>query len=252
MRGRWATGATLVAVFMACAPVGVHADVDSDLFALTNQDRASNGVPSLQYNGTLQSIAENGVYSGCGFSVNGRAEDMIERNYFSHTILGCDQLVFSMMQAYGVDYSFAGENVGWETGSSATYINDQFMNSPEHRSNILDSRFTDLGVGSWSSSGEWSGAGSPYSNVWMFAVEFAQIAAALPPPPAPEPEQTTPPQEPTAAPEQPPSATAAPTPAPPTTAPTPTPSPELPPPPLIWQSEGLVSDSVESVLESYM
>jgi uncharacterized protein YkwD len=39
-----------------------------------------------------------------------------------------------------------GENVGW-TNSSVGYLHKAFLASPEHRKNILDPRFTTIGVG---------------------------------------------------------------------------------------------------------
>ena len=90
---------------------------DSQLFSLTNQDRTSNGVHSLSFSGTLQNIGEGAPYNCNGIQVHGRSVDMIRRNYFAHPILGCGQYVFSMMQAFGVHYRSAGENIGWEAGS---------------------------------------------------------------------------------------------------------------------------------------
>src|SRR5205807_9085430 len=104
-------------------------------------------------------------YSGCGFTVAGRAYDMIQRNYFSHPILNCGgQYVFNMMQADGVGYRSAGENIGWSSNSggassSASYINNAFMNSPEHRANLLNASYTHVGMGSDGPVGSWSGAG---------------------------------------------------------------------------------------------
>jgi uncharacterized protein YkwD len=170
----------------AGAPHTVHADgtFDQALFALVNQDRAGAGLPALRLNTTLGSIGENADYGGCGFSVAGRSEDMISRNYFSHTICGT-QNVFNIMQAKGVRYSSAGENIGWESGytdptQAAQYLNQAFMNSSEHRANILNPNYTDLGVGSWSTApGQvWSGGGGSFSNVFMASEEFAQISGA--------------------------------------------------------------------------
>ena len=114
---------------------------DADLFALINQDRAAAGVPALRWNDQLGSIAESQPYAGCGFTIAGRAEDMISRNYFSHTICGA-QNVFNVMQAAGAPYLSAGENIGWEAGITnpaiaAQYLNQEYMNSPEHRANIM-------------------------------------------------------------------------------------------------------------------
>ena len=89
---------------------------------------------AVTFNGTLEAIGENARYNCAGVLVNGRSYDMIHRNYFAHPILGCGQYVFSMMQAFGIHYRSAGENIGWvsgnlSTGAAASYINGAFMNS---------------------------------------------------------------------------------------------------------------------------
>jgi uncharacterized protein YkwD len=273
-------GAVVVAASAAslgaghASPALADATADQDLFSLTNQDRASNGLPALQSHSTLSAIGENKPYSGCGFTVYGRSQDMISRNYFSHPILNCGgQLVFNMMSASGIAYKIAGENIGWAAGaggaaSSASYINQQFMNSPEHRANILQGSFTHLGVGSiLSPSGyTWNGTSPGQQNVWMFSEEFAGLSSA-PPPPAPAPKPTAPPAPSggtagTTAPQTPeptPAQTAVPTPEPtatpaPTPAPTPTPAPELgaPAPPLVYSGGGLIADSIQAVLEAFL
>ena len=267
-------GVAIGALHAAASATPVRADgsADADLFSFTNQDRASNGVRSLGGNGTLGAIGEGIRYNGCGFAVNGRSVDMIQRNYFAHPILNCGQLVFSMMQAFGVHYQSAGENIGWNTygdgATAASQINSAFMNSPDHRSNILNGNYTALGIGSdTSGSGSWSGGGGSYTGVWMFSEEFAQLAGSSPPPPPPPPRprprppvaptrNTTPPPPPaqpasTAAPVATPVATPAPTPVP-TALPTPTPLPDLTIPPLVEAPGGLLFNSVESVLESYL
>jgi uncharacterized protein YkwD len=177
-------GLTVAALHSAAdaPPVRASGSLDSALFSLTNQDRASNGVRSLNGNGTLGAIAEGARYNGCGFPVNGRAVDLIQRNYFSHVILNCGQYVFSMMSAFGVHYMSAGENIGWNTSGSAADVNSAFMNSPDHRANILNGNYTDLGIGSDSGAG-WTGGGGSY-NASMFSEEFAQLHSSPPPPPS--------------------------------------------------------------------
>ena len=110
------TAAGLAVLHLAGTPgvASANGGEDSQLFSLTNGDRASNGVHSLVFSGTLENIGEGASYNCNGIHVNGRSDDMIQRNYFAHPILGCGQLVFSMMQAYGVRYRSAGENIGWE------------------------------------------------------------------------------------------------------------------------------------------
>jgi uncharacterized protein YkwD len=278
--------AVLAGVLVAAAASGLatqhaitaaaDATADQDLFSLTNQDRASNGVHALIWHSTLSAIGENKPYGGCGFTVYGRSQDMISRNYFAHPILNCGgQLVFNMMSASGIAYKLAGENIGWASGTgsaaaSASYINTQFMNSPEHRSNILQSGFTHMGVGSiLSPSGYvWTGTSPGQQNVWMFSEEFAGLSSAPPPPapaPKPTPRPTAPPssgtQGSTAPPQPTPAQTEAPTAAPtatpvptPTPTPTPIPAPELgaPAPPLVYTGGGLIADSIQAVLEAFL
>jgi len=180
-----AAAAAVTATTWIAAPRAVHADVtfDQALFTLLNQDRAANGVPALRWNDQLSGIGESAGYGGCGFNVNGRAADMIQRNYFSHTICG-SQNVFNVMQADRISYRSAGENIGWESGytdptQAAQYLNTQFMNSADHRANILNPDFTDVGVGSWATApGQvWTGGGAGLGNVFMASEEFAQLGS---------------------------------------------------------------------------
>ncbi|MFI5287371.1 MAG: CAP domain-containing protein [Candidatus Dormibacteria bacterium] len=238
-----------------------NGSLDSQLFSLTNQDRTSNGVRSLTFSGTLQNIGEGAPYNCRGVQVYGRSDDMIRRNYFAHPILGCGEYVFSMMQAFGIHYQSAGENIGWESGSGspASYINSAFMGSSDHRSNILDGSYTEMGVGSDESAPGvyWTGVGS-VQNVWMFSEEFAQAGSSSPPPPhrspTPKPAKRNSP-----APPAPGVAGASTTPA--STAPAPTATPLLIPAgslpeslsaPPVGQYEGLFPNTIESVLEAFL
>jgi uncharacterized protein YkwD len=233
--------------------VSANSGQDSELFSLTNQDRTSNGVHSLAFSATLEDIGEGAPYDCDGVHVLGRSDDMIQRNYFAHPILGCGQYVFSMMQAYGIHYSSAGENIGWESGSGdpAGYINSAFMASPEHKANILDSNYTEMGAGSdESASGvTWTGVSPGQENVWMFSEEFAQVGSSSPPPrrtPSPRPAPRN-----------------SPAPAPPVVGPATTALPatqvvpagslpvDLSAPP-IEQYEGLYPNTIESVLEAFL
>src|SRR5258708_8310642 len=91
------------------------ATADQALFSLTNQDRSSNGLHALLWHSTLSAIGESKPYGGCGFNVNGRSYDMIQRNYFAHPILHCGQYLFNMMSAAGVHYPSASENIRCES-----------------------------------------------------------------------------------------------------------------------------------------
>lgn len=93
--------------------------VGSTQQALINQDRAANGLGPLTWNGCLYQVA------------SANAQRIAAQHYLSHTNgpqvdLGC-----------GLGRQ-AGENVGyWSAGVNDAQINTLFMNSPEHRANIL-------------------------------------------------------------------------------------------------------------------
>jgi uncharacterized protein YkwD len=105
-------------------------------FSLVNQDRAANGVAALRFSGTLARVAQY------------RAQDMLNRGYFSHYDPATGQLAFAaLMQAWGIPYTTAGENIAWSTNPSMVEINTMFMNSPDHRANILKGAYHQVGIG---------------------------------------------------------------------------------------------------------
>jgi uncharacterized protein YkwD len=105
-------------------------------FSLVNQDRAANGVAGLRFSGALARVAQY------------RAQDMLNRGYFSHYDPATGQLAFSaLMHLWGIPYTTAGENIAWSTNPSMGEINTMFMNSPEHRANILNGAYHQAGIG---------------------------------------------------------------------------------------------------------
>jgi uncharacterized protein YkwD len=105
-------------------------------FSLVNQDRAANGVASLAYSASLARVAQY------------RAQDMLNRGYFSHYDPSSGQLAFvQLLHLWGIPYSTAGENIAWSTNPSMAGINTMFMNSPDHRANILKAAYHRLGIG---------------------------------------------------------------------------------------------------------
>jgi uncharacterized protein YkwD len=105
-------------------------------FSLVNQDRAANGAAPLRFSGALARVAQY------------RAQDMLNRNYFSHYDPATGQLAFvALMHLWGIPYSSAGENIAWSTNPSMAGINTMFMNSPEHRANILNGAYHQAGIG---------------------------------------------------------------------------------------------------------
>jgi uncharacterized protein YkwD len=105
-------------------------------FSLVNQDRAANGVGALAYSASLARVAQY------------RAQDMLNRNYFSHYDPSTGQLAFvQLLHLWGIPYSTAGENIAWSTDPSMAAINTMLMNSPDHRANILKAAYHRVGLG---------------------------------------------------------------------------------------------------------
>ena len=109
-------GAVLGAVGMGPKTVLADTSPELTLFNLTNQDRASFGLPALNWSQDLSNIAEVAPARVCT-TTGGRAEDMAMRGYFAHVIPGCNgDLVFSVEAAYGITSSGAAENIGANYG----------------------------------------------------------------------------------------------------------------------------------------
>lgn len=112
---------------------------------LVNQERAKQGLQPLTLSSKLTDLAEM------------KAEDMASKNYFSHTspTYGTP---FQMLQQYGVSYKSAGENIA-AGQKSAEEVMKAWMNSSGHRANILNSSYTEIGVGYY--------GGGSYGTEWV-------------------------------------------------------------------------------------
>ncbi len=189
---------------------------ESLLFSLTNQARAAAGLAPLRWDSQLGTLAR------------WRAQDLSVRDYFSHDIppgpgfASTYERVFYYMDQRGIQYVLAGENIGWDNASddqATPMIQQMFMNSPEHRSNILGALWDSMGVGAYKGT----------NGVIEYCVLFKETKPAATPTPTPRPAPTPTPR-PVQTPRPAPAATRAPTPAPtgipaPTETPTPSPSP---------------------------
>ncbi|MCY9662727.1 CAP domain-containing protein [Paenibacillus chondroitinus] len=106
---------------------------------LVNQERTKAGLNSLSMNSSLTKVAM------------AKAQDMYNNNYFDHQSPTYGS-PFDMMTAFGVTYNSAGENIA-KGQSSPTEVMNQWMNSPGHRANILNSSYTQIGIAYYN--GEW-------------------------------------------------------------------------------------------------
>jgi uncharacterized protein YkwD len=178
---------------------------EKQLVSLTNHSRANAGLRSLRVDSALTSIARS------------RSKDMIQRNYFSHSIPPSGKSVFDVMQERGYCFKLAGENIGWNNYPDATAteaIHEAFMNSSGHRANIMGRSWDLIGIGAYKAA----------SGKKMWTVLFADKCSSAPKPtPRPTP-KPTPRPTPKPTPKATPKATPKPTPRA-TPKPTPTPSP---------------------------
>ena len=128
--------------------------MENQLFAMHNQGRQSNGVsPALVLDGTLTAIARQ------------RANDMAAKGYFSHTSPS-GETAFTLLASYNYPYKIAGENIARNNYPDSQTVDtafNGFMNSPGHRQNILEPRFTKVGIG----------VAKGADGMWYFAVVFA-------------------------------------------------------------------------------
>lgn len=140
----------------------------SGLLSSTNQRRSAAGVASLTTNSKLNSAAQ------------AKANDMANRNYWSHnTPEGNPPWVF--INNAGYSYTKAGENLACGFDDSTSLITGWY-NSAAHKANLLDSAFKEVGFGIVNASnyncGEW--AASPQTIV--VAMYGTPTVAATPAP----------------------------------------------------------------------
>ncbi|MPM72347.1 hypothetical protein SDC9_119320 [bioreactor metagenome] len=96
-------------------------------------ERSKRGLSELSLNTQLSNVATL------------KSQDMINKNYFSHTSPTYGS-TFDMMKQFNISYRTAGENIAMGQKTPAEVVN-AWMNSQGHRENILNSNFTDIGVG---------------------------------------------------------------------------------------------------------
>jgi len=100
---------------------------------LVNKERAAVGLPALKVNTKLAGVAEK------------KAEDLRDNNYFAHQSPTYGS-PFDMMKQFGISYTSAGENIAKGQQTPEAVMNG-WMNSQGHKDNILNSSFTEIGVG---------------------------------------------------------------------------------------------------------
>lgn len=117
-------------------------NAESQVIKLVNEIRDQNGLAPLTENWQLSRVARY------------KSQDMADNNYFSHTSPTYGS-PFQMMKQFGITYRSAGENIA-QGYSTAKAVVNAWMNSPGHRANILNSSYTQIGVGYVSDGNHWT------------------------------------------------------------------------------------------------
>lgn len=106
----------------------------SKIISETNIQRQENGsLPALKENVKLNAAAA------------AKANDMFKNQYFEHVSpAGVDP--GALVQNHGYDFIVAGENLILGNFSSEKDVVQSWMDSPGHRANILNNRYTEIGV----------------------------------------------------------------------------------------------------------
>lgn len=116
---------------------------------MINQERSAAGLKPVKVDLRLAAIGRT------------KANDMKTNNYFSHTSPTYGS-PWTMMQQVGITVRWAGENLSGNKSVAGAMAS--LMLSPGHKANILDPRFTHVGVG--------IAYGSAYGN--LYVQEFLQ------------------------------------------------------------------------------
>lgn len=103
---------------------------NGQVLRLTNRERARHGLRPLRWNRALARAARY------------HAKDMARRNYLAHDDISGRAWWKRIMRWYRDP---AGENIGRGFGTPEAIV-EAWMNSPEHRANILNVQFRLLGV----------------------------------------------------------------------------------------------------------
>ena len=110
-----------------------EASIAREMLDLVNEERRAVGLSELKLSGELSNVAEL------------KAKDMRDQGYFSHTSPTYGS-PFEMMETFGIHYKTAGENIA-KGQRSVEQVMKEWMNSSGHRANVLNERYTHLGVG---------------------------------------------------------------------------------------------------------
>lgn len=157
----------------------------ASLLSDTNQQRAANGEDALALNSQLNQAAQ------------AKADDMAARDYWSHDTPD-GKTPWTFMTAAGYNYQTAGENLAYGFATAADTLTG-WMNSSEHRANILNTSYRDVGFGIINIA-DYQGTGPETLVVAMYGSQAGGAIASSTPSAPVAPHETKPSPEPAPAP----------------------------------------------------
>jgi uncharacterized protein YkwD len=110
----------------------IDEEAERAMFKLVNEEREKRGLHELILRSEVVPVARE------------HARDMWGRKYFGHVSPEGEDVGDRLTEA-GVTYSFAGENLA--LAPTVLTAHNGLMNSEGHRENILEERFTQIGIG---------------------------------------------------------------------------------------------------------
>ena len=115
---------------------------EKEVIRLVNIERAKENLLPLTENPALSKLARQ------------KSQDMHDNNYFNH-ISPTYGTPYEMISNAGINHTAAGENIAMGQRTPEQVV-ESWMNSPGHRANILNERFTQIGVGYCAQSNIWT------------------------------------------------------------------------------------------------
>lgn len=135
----------------------------------TNAERLQKKEPALTLNAQLTAAAQ------------AKAEDMVRRNYWAHNAPD-GTTPWTFINNAGYQYQSAGENLAYGFASASDSVAG-WMDSPEHRANILDTDYQNVGFGV-ATSPDYVGEGPETVVVAEYGQPISSVATAPVNPPA--------------------------------------------------------------------
>lgn len=138
---------------------------DKGLLSASNAERSKISIRDLKLNKVLDKAAM------------AKCKDMAKRNYWSHKSPEGEE-PWTFVKKEGYKYSKLGENLSAGFSDSAAAVTG-WINSPEHKKNLLDKAFEEVGFGICESSNYTSAGGGPkVIVVQMLGTPQIQVAPA--------------------------------------------------------------------------